>query len=84
LARASATLLIGVGVLAWLIRSEGPSEARDAVVIGLVVTNGLAVIVGLIALFDGTAPAAGWGGVVANALLAVGFYLSGWPGRGNE
>ena len=84
LARAGATLLIGMGVMAWLSRAAGPSPARDAVVVGFVVANSLAVVVGLIAILDGTAPPAGWIGVALNALLALGFYLTGWPGRAAE
>jgi ABC-type uncharacterized transport system permease subunit len=84
LARAIATVMIGMGITAWMIRDSGPSVARDAVVVGFVISNILAVITNLIAIIDGTASGIAWVGIILNGLLAIVFFLAGWPGRTTE
>ena len=84
LVRAISTLLIGMGVAAWMIRDSGPSLARDSVVVGLVVANLLAIVTNLIALITGPDTGMSWAGLVANTFLALGFFLTGWPGRSTE
>lgn len=82
LARAGASLLIGLGVMLWIGREAQPSKARDAIVVGVVVANVLAVVTNLIGIFAGKVPTIVWGGVVLNGLIALGFYMAGWPGKG--
>jgi hypothetical protein len=77
LARAAGSLLLGMAVLAWMARDTGPSQARNAIVVCFVISNILAVIASLIGLIGGTVPQAAWAGVVINALLAVGFAVTG-------
>ncbi len=65
--------LLGVAVLSWLARPLGASEARSAIVLSLVVIDGLGFIASLLAQLDGGINNLGWSTVVLYLLLFLGF-----------
>ncbi len=72
--RLFAASLLGVAVLAWLVRSQGASEARSAIVLGLVVMNTLGFVVSLQAqLAVGGPNQLGWSTVAIYLLMGLGF-----------
>ncbi len=71
--RLFAASLLGVAVLAWLARSLGASEARSAIVLGIIVMDTLGFIVSLLAQLGGVANQLGWSTVAIYLLLALGF-----------
>ena len=71
LARFIGYIYLAIGVMAWLMRNVGPSEARRAFLIGLVVFNfGISVCMAH-AIIIGTNGSMGWMGV------ALGIFLGG-------
>lgn len=65
--------LIGFGVLTWLARNAGESEARRAIVLSLFVGDCIGFIVALIAQLGGVVNTLGWSTVAIYLLLALGF-----------
>lgn len=70
---------IGVAVMDWLARSTEASKARDAIVLGNTVGFLSAAVFGVFSVIHGY-PVYGWVLVVINALLAVGFFITGMSG----
>ena len=68
---------LGFAVIFWMARSAGPSRARDGIVAGIVVATVLIGIVDALAILGGVLPAVGWVTVAINALLAIGFAVTG-------
>ena len=73
MSRLFAGSLLGVAVLAWLVRSLGASEARSAIVLSMVVMDTLGFIISLLAQLDGVANQMGWSTVAIYLLLGLGF-----------
>ena len=69
----------GLAVMAWLGRNAEPSGSRDAMVHGLMVSNGLAAVVTAWAAVSGVYNQFAWGPFVTCVLFAIGFLLLG-PG----
>lgn len=65
--------LIGLGLLAWLVRNAAESEARKAVILAFMVCYGIAFIVALLAQLNAVLNAFGWGTVGLNLVLALGY-----------
>lgn len=65
--------LIGLGLLAWLVRNAAESEARKAVILAFMVCYGIAFIVALLAQLNAVLNAFGWGTVGLNMVLALGY-----------
>ncbi len=65
--------MIGVAVLSWLARPLGASEALSAIVLSLVVIDGLGFIASLLAQLGGGINNLGWSTVILYLLLFLGF-----------
>jgi hypothetical protein len=65
--------LFGFGMLTWLARTAGDSEARRAIVLALFVSDAIGFVVALIAQLRGLVNAVGWSTVVIYLVLAIGF-----------
>ncbi len=78
--RAFGGTLVAIGVLNWMARGAGPSKARTAIVwsniVGFLLT-GLFTIFGILNGY----PALGWVMVVIDALVVVGFLMTGMSGE---
>ncbi len=64
--------MLGVAVLAWLARPLGASEARSAIVLSLIVIDGLGFIASLLAQLGGGINNLGWSTVILYLLLFLG------------
>lgn len=65
--------LLGFGILTWLCRNSGESDARNAIVMALFLSDAIGTVVALYLQLSGMVNAMGWTTVVIYALLAVGF-----------
>jgi len=81
---AFSTKIIGVislafGVLAWLVRNDGPSKTRDSVVLSYTLLFALWSAVSLYGVFLVDMPShnISWGPALIQALLAIGFFMAG-------
>ena len=72
-------VFLALGVLAWLVRNDGPSKTRDSVVLGytLLFTLWAAVSTYGIFLVDMPPHNISWGPALIQALLAFGFFMAG-------
>ena len=77
LLRLVGALFGGLAVMAWLGRNAEPSSSRDAMVLGLTVSNGLAALVAVVGALSGVYNQFAWGPVATFALCAIGFLLVG-------
>ena len=80
LLRLVGALFGGLAVMAWVGRNAEPSTSRDATVLGLTVSNGLAAIVAVVGAVSGVYNQFAWGPVATFALFAIGFLLVGRAG----
>jgi hypothetical protein len=64
---------IGFAVLTWSARNASDSAARKAIVLSLVVGNGVGFIVSLLGQLNNVVGALGWSTVAIYLLLALGF-----------
>jgi hypothetical protein len=67
-------------VMAWVGRSAEPSKSRNAMVLGLTILNGLAVLASAWGALSGVYDQMAWGPVGAFALCTVGFLIVGKAG----
>ena len=65
--------LVGHVVLCWFAKDAPESEARTAIVRALFVTNGLGLVVSLVAQLKGVTNAVGWSTVAIYLLLSLGW-----------
>jgi hypothetical protein len=72
-ARLFGAALFGYAVLSWFARNAGESEARQAILLAMVVGDALGFILALIAQLSGVVNSLGWSTVVIYLLLALGF-----------
>jgi len=72
-------VLLALGVLAWLVRNDGPSKTRDSVVLGYTLLFALWAAVSVYGSFLVDMPThnISWGPALIQALLAVGFFMAG-------
>jgi hypothetical protein len=72
-------VFLSLGVLAWLVRNDGPSKTRDSVVLvyTLLFTLWAAVSTYGIFLTDMPSHNISWGPALIQALLAIGFFMAG-------
>lgn len=66
--------------MAWLARNAEPSRSRDAMVLGLAVSNALAAVVAILGAVSGVYNQFAWGPVATFALFATAF-ISTWRSR---
>ena len=67
------TALIGIGLLTWTARNSADSEARQAIVFALFVSNGIGFVVTMIGQINNVVNVLGWSTVAIYFLLALGF-----------
>jgi hypothetical protein len=67
------TALIGIGLIAWLMRKVTDASAQRAVVIGFLITDVLGLIISLIGTLSETMNSVGWTVVVLYLLLTIGY-----------
>jgi hypothetical protein len=65
--------LVGFAVLTWSARKATASDARNAIVLALFVSDGLGFILSVVGQLQGIPNALGWLNVVIYLLLALGF-----------
>ncbi len=63
----------GLAVMSWLGRHADRSPSRDAMVLGIAVTNGLAAVISVVTALSGVYNQLAWGPVGVFALMAIGF-----------
>jgi len=81
-AKVSGAVLFSLGVMAWLLRNAEPSKTRDSVVVGFILLFALWALVSLYGVFLTAMPthSISWIPALIQALLAIGFFVSGRPG----
>ena len=72
--------LLGIAVLDWLVRNEGPSRARNAVILGNVVGFGVIALLDVWGLFHEARPATKIF-VVIHLFFTISFVVIGWRNR---
>jgi hypothetical protein len=72
-------ILLALGVMAWLVRNDGPSKTRDSVVLGYTLLFALWAAVSTYGIFLVDMPThnISWGPALIQALLAIGFFMAG-------
>jgi hypothetical protein len=72
-------ILLALGVLAWLVRNDGPSKTRDSVVLGYTLLFALWMCVSIYGIFLVDMPShnISWIPALIQALIAVGFFMAG-------
>lgn len=65
--------ILGYSVLTWLSRNAEESEARQAIVLTMVISETIGFIVALLGQLSGVVNALGWSTVAIYLLLALGF-----------
>ena len=78
-AKVGGALALAFGVMAWLVRNDGPSKTRDSVVMGytLLFVIWAAVSAYGIFLVDMPNHNISWVAALIQALLAIGFFMTG-------
>lgn len=78
-AKVGGALALGLGVMAWLVRNDGPSKTRDSVVLGYTLLFVLWMCVSIYGIFLVEMPThnISWGPALLQALIAVGFFMAG-------
>jgi hypothetical protein len=69
--------LLGLGLIAWLVRNAEASRTRDRVTLGITVYFGLHALTSLYGQFTDTTTSAHWVVATIQALIAVGFLMAG-------
>ena len=70
-------LFAGLAVMAWTGRATEAGKARDAMVLGLTVMNGLSAVVAVVAALSGVFNALAWGQAGLYAAFTVLFVMAG-------
>ena len=70
-------LFAGLAAMAWTARAAEPGKARDAIVLGLTVLNGLSAVVAVLAALSRVFNALAWGQAGLYALFTVLFVIAG-------
>jgi len=69
--------LIGIGLIAWLVRNTDASKARDAVTLGLTIYFALHALTSLYGQFTDTSSSLHWVMATVQGLIAVGLFMAG-------
>jgi hypothetical protein len=69
--------LLGLGLIAWLVRNTEASKARDAVTLGLTIYFALHALTSLYVQLTAVNTPFGWVVIVVQSLFAVGFFMAG-------
>src|SRR2546425_9049044 len=65
LSRLIGSLFAGLAVMAWTARASEAGRAREAIVLGLTILNGLSAVVAVLAALSGGVTALAWGPAAA-------------------
>ena len=78
-AKVMGAILLSLGVMAWLVRNDGPSKTRDSVVLGFTLLFALWALVSVYGVFLVDMPTHNfsWIPALIQALIAVGFFVAG-------
>jgi len=78
-AKINGVVSLSLGVLAWLVRNDGPSKTRDSVVLSYTLLFALWAAVSTYGIFLVDMPShnISWGPALIQALLAIGFFMAG-------
>lgn len=78
-AKIMGVIMSALGVMAWLVRNDGPSKTRDSVVLGYTLLFALWACVSTYGIFLVDMPShnISWGPALIQALLAIGFFMAG-------
>ena len=81
-AKISGVIAFSLGVMAWLVRNAEPSKTRDSVVVGFILLFALWTVVSIYGVFLIELPthSISWIPALIQALLAIGFFVTGRPG----
>jgi hypothetical protein len=77
LSRFIGALFAGLAVMAWTGRASEVGRARNAMVLGLTVLNGLSAVVAVVAALSGAFNALAWGQAALYAVFTVLFIMAG-------
>lgn len=69
--------MLGLGLIAWLVRNSDASKARDGVTLGFTIYFALHALTSLYGQFTDTTTSAHWVAAAIQALIAVGFFMAG-------
>jgi len=69
--------MLGLGLIAWLVRNAAASEARDEVTLGFTIYFALHALTSLYGQFADTTTSVHWVAATIQALFAVSFFLAG-------
>jgi hypothetical protein len=69
--------LLGLGLIAWLVRNAEASKARDGVTLGFTLYFVLHALTSLYVQLTAVYTAFGWAVIVIQGLFAVGFFMAG-------
>ncbi|HSG44779.1 MAG TPA: hypothetical protein VLA72_16650 [Anaerolineales bacterium] len=69
--------LIGLGLIAWLVRNAEASKARDGVTLGLTIYFALHALTSLYGQFTDTSTSLHWVMATVQGLIAIGFFMAG-------
>jgi len=69
--------MLGLGVIAWLVRNADASKARDAVTLGFTIYFALHALTSLYGQFTDTSTTGHWVAATIQGLFAVGFFMAG-------
>src|SRR5438552_15842324 len=76
LSRFIGSLFAGPAVMAWTARASEPGRAREAIVLGLTILNGLSAVVAVLAPLSGGFSALAWRHAARPALCTVFFGIA--------
>lgn len=65
--------LVAIGLLTWLARNAEDSEARQAMILALLISDVIGIIIAVLGTVTGVMNAFGWSGAAVYAVLAVGY-----------
>jgi len=69
--------MLGLGLIAWLVRDTESSKARDGVTLGFTIYFALHALTSLYGQFTDTTTSVHWVAATIQALLAVSFFVAG-------
>ena len=69
--------MLGLGLIAWLVRNTEASKARDGVALGFTIYFSLHALTSLYGQFTDTTTSVHWVVATIQALIAFGFFMAG-------
>lgn len=69
--------MLGLGLIAWLVRNTDASKARDGVTLGFTIYFALHALTSLYGQFTDTTTSVHWVAATIQGLLGVGFFMAG-------